>query len=663
MSRRRHEVEVVMMARMDQLEQVMLQRMPEVGEKGVKKTMDRMVRQWSKADRAASRLAKGGTKELQKSIKGVSDQAGDADSVLKALADGIEPISPGAAKAARSLGDMSGALEGLGRIGFQFGPILGVVAVAALAVGAAYVKFSRDLEEAEALQKDAANSAGDMARAYRTLQTEVLGVDTEFQLLVGTMDDMAIAIAESERKTAAAFAPMIKEQEKIIRRYTELRDAQREAITTRELEGKSLKEAQADLLNLNRIVSRQVGILQQLNRRQDETTLKREFVIRSREAEREAIEAQRRAEKGLVKQLEAEAKALAELNRLLDEADRELDVGMAGIDARNQADQSYLDFRNKAYASSDEARLALQRDQERDQLAAITDARIEAYAGDLEIQRTILLEEKVLQMAIEEEYQAGLQELQAETAALAQEQRDEQRKALEADIEAEQQLRAQAGQQAFRDAIALVDQLAAYELDRRLNAIAVIEAKLEDSESDMTDAKRAELEERLAAEQKAATRAFRAQQAAALANVIMQTVLGIQKALADYGIPWGFIPAGVVSAVGTANTAIILAQQPPVFHAGGMVTGAQTSGADELLAVLRRDEAVLTGRGVNALGGADGVNAANRGAVGGGPTAFVIQYKHRVLDVLMAEQVRRNGPLGQALNTGIAGQSGFNVGR
>ena len=142
---------------------------------------------------------------------------------------------------------------------------------------------------------------------------------------------------------------------------------------------------------------------------------------------------------------------------------------------------------------------------------------------------------------------------------------------------------------------------------------------------------------------------FEEEQALAIAQAIMNTAVGVTSALKKgvAGIP----AALLVGAEGALQVAAIRSQ---TMHAGGMVGGTP----DERPANLLTGEAVITRAGVDALGGSAGVNSINGGG-GGAPQVIVVQYKHRVLDIAIKDQLRTDTNLNRALmGTGVAGAIG-----
>ena len=91
-----------------------------------------------------------------------------------------------------------------------------------------------------------------------------------------------------------------------------------------------------------------------------------------------------------------------------------------------------------------------------------------------------------------------------------------------------------------------------------------------------------------------------------------------------------------------AQTAVVLAQKPPQFADGGMVT------PDHHLISAQPGEAVISRRGVAALGGPTGIESLNRGMqAGSNITANIVLERriigHAVADIVPASTTRRSG--------------------
>ena len=160
------------------------------------------------------------------------------------------------------------------------------------------------------------------------------------------------------------------------------------------------------------------------------------------------------------------------------------------------------------------------------------------------------------------------------------------------------------------------------------------------------DAEKSALEESRSLQTQAVRRAFTAQQALRVSEIAMSTAAAMMNAAATTPPPALPFVLGGLAALGATQVALVGAQEPPSFHLGGIVG----SRPDERSITARAGEGVLTRQGVAALGGEGGVAAANSGQ-GSGPILVQMIYKHKVLDEVLTDSVRRGGPIGSAINS------------
>ena len=142
----------------------------------------------------------------------------------------------------------------------------------------------------------------------------------------------------------------------------------------------------------------------------------------------------------------------------------------------------------------------------------------------------------------------------------------------------------------------------------------------------------------------AAMIAFRLNQSAAIADIVMNTAVQISKVAAN-----PFAIAGV-TAVGALQTATVLAQSPPEMHMGGMIT----KGEDTRDITVLTGEAVLNRSTVQNLGGEEGINRIQR--TGGIPSQEVIvmnPFKH--FDRYARASMKRGGYLSTASKKSASG--------
>ena len=114
---------------------------------------------------------------------------------------------------------------------------------------------------------------------------------------------------------------------------------------------------------------------------------------------------------------------------------------------------------------------------------------------------------------------------------------------------------------------------------------------------------------------------FFMQKAASLANVAFATAENIVKA-DGYPVPFNLIAKAAAAATGAAQGAVIMSQQPPKKHMGGMAP-------DERPVRMLTGEAVLDRQTVSRIGGEPGLNRLLNGSGGLQPQISLIQpFKH-----------------------------------
>lgn len=122
------------------------------------------------------------------------------------------------------------------------------------------------------------------------------------------------------------------------------------------------------------------------------------------------------------------------------------------------------------------------------------------------------------------------------------------------------------------------------------------------------------------ATEKSVKRLFRLQQAAAIADIVMETAKAIAAALSLPPIVRGATIAAVTAA-GAAQTAVVASQQPPQLHMGGIAP-------DETSATLLQGEAVLDRTTVRNLGGQQGIRQLQNGNGTNNNVVIIQPFKH-----------------------------------
>lgn len=148
---------------------------------------------------------------------------------------------------------------------------------------------------------------------------------------------------------------------------------------------------------------------------------------------------------------------------------------------------------------------------------------------------------------------------------------------------------------------------------------------------------------------------FRKEKAAAIATAGIQALQAAAMTLASIPFPASLVPAAAVGIEFATLIASIEAQKPPTFHRG--------LSPDEFPATLQAGEAVLTRQGVQSVGGAEAITAANRGtspATGSRSTTVDFTYAGRAIGRVLSDGLRRPGEIRDILRPGSTpGRSGI----
>ena len=151
------------------------------------------------------------------------------------------------------------------------------------------------------------------------------------------------------------------------------------------------------------------------------------------------------------------------------------------------------------------------------------------------------------------------------------------------------------------------------------------------------------------AQKKASRAAFAIQQASAIATITIATAQAVAQALAAGVPPFNLIQAAAVGAAGAAQLGAVIATPAPTFHTGGAIGGSKMA-PDEVGIRAKSGEGVLTGRGMDAIGGRQGLIDANRGVSRAPELVIVQKYQHRAFGAFTQDNVRMvNSPIRKAI--------------
>ena len=208
---------------------------------------DRLAEKAERAGEAAERGSRG-TKKASDRTRLLAETAGDADSVLLGFAGALGRVSPEAEQVAIVLGDVAAGTEAILRSGARVARVLGPVAVAVLALGAAWAKLKKDLDAATAAQERAAKAAV----AAQDMHERAADVALEAALARGELTRAAFDSEVAERKAERAYRDTTNTLREEQRQIGLSIEKKRQEISAREEAGRKSKELAEAALELAR---------------------------------------------------------------------------------------------------------------------------------------------------------------------------------------------------------------------------------------------------------------------------------------------------------------------------------------------------------------------------------------------------------------------------
>lgn len=553
-----------------------LQKAQDQAERDARKAAQSAAREWQKTGGKG-----GGIANTAKALDNVSDKAGEVDSVLAGVAGVLDTIDPKLGAVARGFGDAAGGIEAVSRGAMLSIPALGAVGVAVAAAGAAYLVFAHNLEEAEAAEERARQSAERMSKAHGSFTQAIEDTNVELEKLLGTYDE---------------------EGQKQEERDSRIRQAATQQINAYKEEQKALQARRKDVLENQRVDESTEATLasldaqiRQYGRQIDEVRAKEADALEQSEllafGQRAQAEAALAAEKAGRAKAAADAAAADAARRLAEEEARresQLDALRAASEARNaQIDKDIELQRKLAQVTESTAQVQLTASQKvasdatrrLNEAEAIAEQRRMNAAGDQALQQQIDREHDAARLAI-------LQDFEAQRTAV-----------MSAAVKERARLAEQERQQQIATAGAFT-QTTLSSLSETLSNMSQIAAS--------------------SGAGKRARRLFKASKALNATMTLMSTFQAAQGALLPPPVGFGPIAgpaaATAITAAGLTRVALIRQQKMPKFYRGTEDVGGGSR--DAIPAMLHRREAVVNDRGADIIG-RDTIRRANQGRAPG----------------------------------------------
>lgn len=629
-----------------------LKQMPNVTEAEAKKMVaaldnqlqnaEKAAEEASRASQAAAEAASQAAQEAAEDLEGLQDGAedaasrfeelgestGDVEGGFSSLADTIGIFNPELGESIQGLGDAAaaggGLLESLGSLN----PVLlgGTAIVAGLTM--AYSSYEAGVQAAkeatlelreanELLQISQGESEDNMVDAASKLRE----LRMEYKLLTGQITQYEFDLEKAGEAANESFTEninilddsiennklLLKSVESLQGAYLKLKESP--AMTEEEMESIRLLQLQNDEID------NQVNLM-------DRGLMQAALLGKLRDDLRNKIETESKMVKA-VTEMRTEA-----VNTAMDMVTLEKELADATEEAANQAErraeaaeraltaeQLNNEALEEAFALVDDILKgkALEEQMDRAMAAAFLDDE-----GKKQIAQAKGLEDQI--RGLEMLGLATGREAEAQLAAIAL------RRAAEEDLNeellaAEEELQAQRkeGARANLDAIFELGDALATLADARMNSDAIdIEAQKEKQKqiAEMGEIERSAYEQK----QKQLRALFRFEKGMALANVAMATAEAIMAAQALIP-PFNAIQSGIALATGIAQSGVVMSQQMPSFHMGGMAP-------DEATARVLRGEAILDRSTVRRIGGEQGVRNLQQGGSSSTNTVVIQPFKH-----------------------------------
>jgi len=629
-----------------------LKQMPNVTEAEAKKMVaaldnqlqnaEKAAEEASRASQAAAEAASQAAQEAAEDLEGLQDGAedaasrfeelgestGDVEGGFSSLADTIGIFNPELGESIQGLGDAAaaggGLLESLGSLN----PVLlgGTAIVAGLTM--AYSSYEAGVQAAkeatlelreanELLQISQGESEDNMVDAASKLRE----LRMEYKLLTGQITQYEFDLEKAGEAANESFTEninilddsiennklLLKSVESLQGAYLKLKESP--AMTEEEMESIRLLQLQNDEID------NQVNLM-------DRGLMQAALLGKLRDDLRNKIATESKMVKA-VTDMRTEA-----VNTAMDMVTLEKELADATEEAANQAErraeaaeraltaeQLNNEALEEAFALVDDILKgkALEEQMDRAMAAAFLDDE-----GKKQIAQAKGLEDQI--RGLEMLGLATGREAEAQLAAIAL------RRAAEEDLNeellaAEEELQAQRkeGARANLDAIFELGVALATLADARMNSDAIdVEAQKEKQKqiAEMGEIERSAYEQK----QKQLRALFRFEKGMALANVAMATAEAIMAAQALIP-PFNAIQSGIALATGIAQSGVVMSQQMPSFHMGGMAP-------DEATARVLRGEAILDRSTVRRIGGEQGVRNLQQGGSSSTNTVVIQPFKH-----------------------------------
>jgi len=613
-----------------------LKQMPNVTDQEAKKMVKALDRQLKQAEKAAQKSAEASKKAAKQAaqaaargahqfdemadsarraeerLEQVGESAGDIDRGFSSIGLALRGVNPQLAEAADGLADAMAVTEGLTMSMSALNPVTvaGAAAIGALVLG--YMSYQQEIEKARELTlalRDAQKSLNEMynnqAQNFQDSLDKLGDITDEYSVLTGQIDEYELALRRTERQVKASFQGNIDQQNELIeqrRQELALVDNIRKSNLGNLENAYALSEAEKDTLKQLQLQVNGVNKRMDLTKHDmgNNNELSKIHAAISNEIAKQ--------EKGLAILVQHQSEAVDmslqiqehenETNRLKGQQNTTAEKGLDIQEEELDNHRNLIELLNERFEKQQSALEDLdkireeiglnkeQRDAKRFQQELENIRKLGQISGDT------ALAEITIKQKIHDRDMENLEELQEKRKEAAKENLDQLMVMGEvfADL-AEQRIKGQE-----------IDVEADRKKQEELAALSDVERQAHEQKK------------------KQMMGLFNFRKGMAIAEIAMGTaeaVVAAQKLIP----PFNAIQTALAVATGVAQAGIVMGQQPPQFHMGGMAP-------DEMGARVLKGEAILDRATVRGLGGEQGVRQLQQNQGMGGQVMVIQPFKH-----------------------------------
>ena len=613
-----------------------LKQMPNVTDQEARKMVKALDRQLKQAEKAAQKSAEASKKAAKQAaqaaargahqfdemadsarraeerLEQVGESAGDIDRGFSSIGLALRGVNPQLAEAADGLADAFAVTEGLTMSFKSLNPVVvaGAVAVGTLVLG--YMSYQQELEKARELTlalRDAQKSLNEMydtqSQNFQDSLNKLGDITDEYSVLTGQIDEYELALRRTERQVKASFQGNIDQQKELIdqrRQELELVDNIRKsnlgnlenAYALSDTEKETLKQLQLQVDGVNKRVDLTKHAMGNNNELSKIHAALTNEIAKQEQGLAILVQHQKDAVDMSLQLQEHEN----ETNRLKEEQNKTSEKGLDIQEKEKDNNRNLIQLLNKRFESQQSA---LEKLSKLDEESGLNKEQREFLNFQRQIERIRKLGEESNNVALAEEvikkitHDRDLERL-----------KELKKKRKEAAKENMDQLMSMGG--AFAD---LAEQrIKSQEIDVEADR------KKQEELAALSDVERQAHEQK----KKQMMGLFNFRKGMAIAEIAMGTaeaVVAAQKLIP----PFNAIQTALAVATGVAQAGIVMGQQPPQFHMGGMAP-------DEMGARVLKGEAILDRATVRGLGGEQGVRQLQQNQGMGGQVMVIQPFKH-----------------------------------